>query len=415
MVTYPSSWSECQFGAVIDTIEAGVSVRSYDSSTALPAVLKTSALGNGRFDCTQRKSIVAEDLSRARTEVRPDSLLISRMNTPALVGMVGYVSHAPESVFLPDRIWRVQGKRVNLQWLGYMLSSTALSSQIRELATGTSGSMKNIPKQRLLELTIPTPLLTEQRAIAEVLSGFDEHLANLDELIAKKKAIRDGAIENLISGTERLSGFNGEWVDMVFGQAIIPKARIGWQNLRTDEYLDTGYSYIIGGTDFSDGTVDLASCKFVSKERFLMDPAIQVNQGDILVTKDGTIGKVAVVPSLERPATLNSGVYVFRSVGLVTTRFLYWVLRSTVFDDFIAGLSAGSTIKHLYQKDLGNFHFRAPKDTFEQDSIAEVMSSLETDLHVLKEERAKVQRLKLGAMDDLLTGRVRLPMEEEAA
>ena len=277
------------------------------------------------------------------------------------------------------------------------------------------GTRAKLNGSALRAFTMPLPNLPEQRAIAEVLSGFDEHLANLDELITKKKAIRDGAMKALVSGNSRLGGFGDKWTDISFENMVAPKARIGWQNLRTDEYLDSGYSYIIGGTNFSDGTVDLASCKFVSEERFLMDPAIQVNQGDVLVTKDGTIGKVAVVPQLEKPATLNSGVYVFRPVDGVTRRFLYWVLRSDIFDRFIADLSAGSTIKHLYQKDLGRFHFRAPKDVPEQEAIAEVMSSFEEDLLVLKEEREKVERLKLGAMDDLLTGRVRLPLEEEAA
>lgn len=412
MVTIPKGWRKCLVSDVVE-VSRGASPRPIENYltsnvNGVNWIKIGDAPRSGNRIRHTAERITPEGASRSVTVHAGDLILSNSMSfgRPYVVGIDGCIHDG----------WLKLSEftlSADTEFLVYLLSSRAVTSQYESLAAGSG--VKNLNKEVVSEVALELPQLAEQRAIAQVLSGFDEHLANLDELIAKKKAIRDGAIENLISGTERLSGFNGEWVDMVFGQAIIPKARIGWQNLRTDEYLDTGYSYIIGGTDFSDGTVDLASCKFVSKERFLMDPAIQVNQGDILVTKDGTIGKVAVVPSLERPATLNSGVYVFRSVGLVTTRFLYWVLRSTVFDDFIAGLSAGSTIKHLYQKDLGKFHFRAPKDTFEQDSIAEVMSSLETDLHVLKEERAKVQRLKLGAMDDLLTGHVRLPIEERAA
>lgn len=415
MVTYPISWPERQFGSVIDTIEAGVSVRSCDSSATLPAVLKTSALSKGRFDCTQRKSIVAEDLSRARSEVKPDSLLISRMNTPALVGMVSYVSHAPENVFLPDRIWQAQGKHVNLQWLSYMLSSAAISSKIRGLATGTSGSMKNIPKQRLLEMTIPTPPLAEQRVIAGVLSGFDEHLANLDELIVKKKAIRDGALDQLITGDTRISDSRDPWVQISFGDSITPKARIGWQGLKAEEYLPMGYSYLIGGTDFRSGTISLDKISFVDRERFELDPFIQVESGDVLVTKDGTIGKVALVPELDKPATLNSGVFVFRPNENLRRDYLYWVLSSSVFTDFIEALSAGSTIKHLYQKDLKEFSFKIPSSLTEQRMIAESLFSMDEEISVLKAERSKIEALKLGAMDDLLTGRVRLPVGEEAA
>lgn len=397
MVTYPSSWSECQFGAVIDTIEAGVSVRSYDSSTALPAVLKTSALGNGRFDCTQRKSIVAEDLSRARTEVRPDSLLISRMNTPALVGMVGYVSHAPESVFLPDRIWRVQGKRVNLQWLGYMLSSTALSSQIRELATGTSGSMKNIPKQRLLELTIPTPLLTEQRAIAEVLSGFDEHLANLDELIAKKKAIRDGSIEELISGNRRLEGFTEDWASYSLGEiatvrrevleASIPDVDIELENLLPREGRLTG--------DISYRTA--ASLAFYS--------------GDVLF---GRLRPYLRKYWLADRSGVRSGeIWALVAGDVIVPLFLFHLVRSNQFIS-AANLTMGTKMPRADWQHMKDRVFRIPSIR-EQNAIAASLSALDNEIEALSDERAKVELLKLGAMDDLLTGHVRLPIEERAA
>lgn len=397
MVTYPSSWSECQFGAVIDTIEAGVSVRSYDSSTALPAVLKTSALGNGRFDCTQRKSIVAEDLSRARTEVRPDSLLISRMNTPALVGMVGYVSHAPESVFLPDRIWRVQGKRVNLQWLGYMLSSTALSSQIRELATGTSGSMKNIPKQRLLELTIPTPLLTEQRAIAEVLSGFDEHLANLDELIAKKKAIRDGSIEELISGNRRLEGFTEDWASYSLGEiatvrrevleASIPDVDIELENLLPREGRLTGdISYRTAASlAFYSGDVLFGRLRPYLRKYWLADRS-GVRSGEIW----------ALVPG-----------------DVIVPLFLFHLVRSNQFIS-AANLTMGTKMPRADWQHMKDRVFRIPSIR-EQNAIAASLSALDNEIEALSDERAKVELLKLGAMDDLLTGHVRLPIEKRAA
>ena len=163
-----------------------------------------------------------------------------------------------------------------------------------------------------------------------------------------------------------------------------------------------GYSYIFGGTDFSNGTIDLSACNFVTKERYAMDQFIQVSKGDVLVTKDGTIGKVAVVPKIDKPATLNSGVYVFRPNGQLTKQFLYWILRSSIFDRFI---------KHLYQKDLKNFYFDAPKHVEEQQAIADALSSMDAEILALEEEREKIEKIKLGAMDDLLTGRVRLNAE----
>ncbi|CAM3081927.1 MULTISPECIES: restriction endonuclease subunit S [Corynebacterium] len=267
----------------------------------------------------------------------------------------------------------------------------------------------------ILSTEILLPPLHEQRVIAGVLSGFDEHLANLDELIAKKKAISDGALEELVTGRTRIADYREPWVKISFEEAIQPKARIGWQGLKAEEYLPTGYSYLIGGTDFDSGTIAFDSISFVSRARYELDPYIHVRPGDVLVTKDGTIGKVARVPQLNKPATLNSGVFVFRPNAGLSREFLYWVLMSPVFERFIDTLAAGSTIKHLYQKDLKDFTFMAPPSLSEQTALAEILFGASEEIRLLEEERAKVERLKLGAMDDLLTGRVRLPIEERAA
>ena len=103
-----------------------------------------------------------------------------------------------------------------------------------------------------LKLTIPHSI-KEQQAIAETLSTFDEYLENLTKLIEKKKAIRDGALVDLVTGKTRLDEFEDEWQDVNFNDVIVPKARIGWQGLKKDEYLPKGPCYLIGVTDFDNG------------------------------------------------------------------------------------------------------------------------------------------------------------------
>lgn len=156
------------------------------------------------------------------------------------------------------------------------------------------------------------------------------------------------------------------------------------------EYLRSGYSYLIGGTDFDHGTVSLDAISYVSQERYDMDANIQVSANDVLVTKDGTIGKVAMVPELSKPATLNSGVFVFRTKPGLLPVFLFRVLQSSVFREFIDTLSAGSTIKHLYQKDLKKFEFEIPDDTKEQEAIAEVLTAMDKEIVDLETEREKL-------------------------
>lgn len=86
-------------------------------------------------------------------------------------------------------------------------------------------------------------------------------------------------------------------------------ARIGWQGLRKSEFLSSGNYYIITGTDFDNNRINLKNISYISKDRYDQDKNIQVHPNDILLTKDGTIGKVAYVDSLDKPATLNAGVY----------------------------------------------------------------------------------------------------------
>lgn len=260
----------------------------------------------------------------------------------------------------------------------------------------------------ILNTEIHLPEKVEQINIAKTLSKFDTYINDLAELIEKKRCIREGALEDLICQRTRMVGFTGEWTNVSFNQVITPKARIGWQGLKKHEYLRSGYSYLIGGTDFDHGTVSLDNISFVSKERYDMDVNIQVSENDVLVTKDGTIGKVAIVPCLEKPATLNSGVFVFRTNERLMPTFLYRVLLSSVFKGFIDTLSAGSTIKHLYQKDLKDFEFKMPVDLEEQKAIADTLTAMDEEIEALENERDKMIQIREGAMNDLLTGRIRL-------
>lgn len=291
--------------------------------------------------------------------------------------------------------------KVNTKFLSFLLKKVDYESIL------VGGTRVKLNKKTLesIFLTLPKQI-EEQQAIAYTLSSFDKHIDNLTRLIEKKKAIRDGALEDLVTGKNRLAEFDEKWESVLFNDVIVPKARIGWQGLKKHEYLQNGYSYLIGGTDFNNGTINTANIWSVSKERYQMDSNIQVSTYDVLVTKDGTIGKVALVPKLNKPATLNSGVFVFKTNSKLNSKFLYRVLTSSIFKNFITTLSAGSTIKHLYQKDLKNLEFKIPTDIKEQEAIAEILTAMDDEIISLEKELDKMKQIREGAMDDLLTGRV---------
>ena len=136
------------------------------------------------------------------------------------------------------------------------------------------------------------------------------------------------------------------------------KARVGWKGLKSTEFLTEGYSYLVTGSDFKNDTVDWKECYHIDKKRYEEDPYIQLQEEDLLITKDGTIGKLAIVSELDKPACLNSGIFVVRSLNEdFKTSFLFWILKSKIFTQFNDYTKYGSTIQHLYQKRICRFFF----------------------------------------------------------
>ncbi|WP_247048156.1 restriction endonuclease subunit S [Arthrobacter rhizosphaerae] len=269
--------------------------------------------------------------------------------------------------------------------------------------------------QQLAQLEINPPRIEEQRAIAEAIRRVDDLLDALERLIAKKCDVKRGVMQQLLTGRTRLPGFSGAWAILPVADYSHLKARIGWQGLTTGEYLTSGEYRLVGGTDFKSGHVDWGATAFVDKRRFDQDKNIQLQNGDVLITKDGTIGKVAIVDSMPGPSTLNSGVFILRPKrGAYDSEFIYWMLRSRVFEEFVAGLSAGSTITHLYQRDLVTLELLVPPTIEEQAAIAQLLRDADSEIRALERRLESARAVKVGMMQELLTGRTRLRVTEEA-
>lgn len=403
MVAYPEDWKECNIDDCAYIFQGGT------PSTTNPKYWNGDVVWLTPGEITNNKGMYINNSERKITMegVKNSSAVLLPKGTILLCtrATIGALAIADRELATNQGFKNLFCKQsTNNVFLAYLL----LTKKDEMISKAIGTTFLEISKKELSKITVCIPELPEQQAIALVLADFDEHISNLTKLIEKKKAIRDGALEDLVSGKTRIDAFDGDWEIVDFDDVIIPKARIGWQGLKKDEYLTRGYSYLIGGTDFQNGTISLEGISYVSKERYDMDFNIQVNQEDVLVTKDGTIGKVALVPKLDKPATLNSGVYVFKTNKRVESVYLYRILTSSIFKNFISQLSAGSTIKHLYQKDLKNFKFEIPIDTKEQQAIASILTAIDEEIESLEIEKAKMIQIREGAMDDLLTGRVRL-------
>ena len=148
------------------------------------------------------------------------------------------------------------------------------------------------------------------------------------------------------------------------------KGRIGWNGLKSDEFKEKSYAYLVTGQDFIKADIEWSKCYQIDKERYDEDPFIQLENGDLLVTKDGTIGKIAKVSGLDKPACLNSGIFVVKPKRKVFIQnFLYWTFVSNQLIDFNNFNSTGSTIQHLYQNVFENMPLLIPSIE-EQQAIA---------------------------------------------
>ncbi len=172
------------------------------------------------------------------------------------------------------------------------------------------------------------------------------------------------------------------------------KGRIGWQGLTSDEYQDEG-AYLITGVDFADGGIDWENCVHVPMKRWEEAKDIQIKNGDLLITKDGTIGKVAIVSDMPGETSLNSGVLRIMPIEGYSHRFLYWVIKSDEFWNWFNYKNAGnSTIAHLYQGDFAEFLYAFPTYD-EQEAIADFLDERCGELDsIIKDLEIQVERLK---------------------
>ena len=169
-------------------------------------------------------------------------------------------------------------------------------------------------------------------------------------------------------------------------------ARIGWQNLRTSEFLDSGDYMLITGTDFMDGAVNFNNCHYVERERYEQDRHIQIRNGSILITKDGTLGKVAYIQGLTTPATLNAGVFnvEIKNEKEVDNRYLFQYLKAPFLMDYVDKKATGGTIKHLNQNILVDFPIVLPQKA-EQQKIGAFFQGID---HLITLHQRKLEKLK---------------------
>ena len=261
--------------------------------------------------------------------------------------------------------------KMALGYLGYYLNSDAYHHQLLPLMQGIkvlSLSRTNVQKT----MVCYPKSKAEQQLIADC-------FRNLDNLITLHQREFVFLCKEKI---EIIRYIKNTWEQRKLSEIATMHARIGWQNLRTSEFLDNGDYMLITGTDFMDGAVNFDTCHYVERERYEQDKHIQIRNGSILITKDGTLGKVAYIQGLTMPATLNAGVFnvEIRDEKEVDNRYLFQYLKAPFLMDYVDKKATGGTIKHLNQNILVDFPVVLPQ----------------------KDEQAKIGEYFLG-IDNLIT------------
>ena len=200
----------------------------------------------------------------------------------------------------------------------------------------------------------------------------------------------------------RFPEFTDPWEQRKLSEIATMHARIGWQNLRTSEFLDSGEYMLITGTDFEDGVVNYSTCHFVERERYEQDKHIQIKNGNILITKDGTLGKVAYVQGLSMPATLNAGVFnvEIKDKAMVDNRYLFQYLKAPFLMDYVDKKATGGTIKHLNQNILVDFPVVMPSKA-EQEEIGRCFEQLDHLITLHQRKLILLNKYKKGVLKEI--------------
>lgn len=280
--------------------------------------------------------------------------------------------------------------------------SSVLKRQINEHLGATINQITN---KSLNSFLVPLPpTLAEQRAIAEALGDADTLIESFEQLLAKKRQVKQAAMQDLLTGKKRLPGSDGQWVVKRLGEIADIKSG-GTPSTAQPQFWDGDVLWCTP-TDIT----ALNGCKYlnttsrsISQLGLKSSSAELIPPNSIVMTSRATIGECAIN---QVPVTTNQGFKNFVPHDAVDVEFLYYLLL-TQKQGFIS-LCGGSTFLEIGKGQLAPYEVSLPATKTEQEAIATILSDMDADLALIEEKLAKSRKIKRGMMQELLTGRIRL-------
>lgn len=385
-------WKGLPLSELVSALDAGVSVNSGDRPATGNeiGILKTSAVTNGIFE-PQENKVVFDEVERGRVKepVQAGTIIISRMNTPALVGANAYVETSLENIYLPDRLWAAKSKPgTSMRFVASILGSDKGRAALSKLAKGSSGSMKNITKPDVLAFLIEAPSPAEQQEIADCLSSVDELIAAQASKVDALKTHKKGLMQQLFPSEGetqprlRFPEFRG-------GEAwSVGKLGNIAENLDNRRVPITSSDREAGDIPYygASGIVDYV-------KDFIFDE-------DLLCISEDGANLVARTYPIAFPITgktwVNNHAHVLRFANACTQKFVEVYLNSIKLDDFITGMAQPKLNKAM----LDSIPISRPAIP-EQQRIADCLTSLDNLITAATQELESLKTHKKGLMQQL--------------
>lgn len=270
-----------------------------------------------------------------------------------------------------------------------------------------AGNTPYIVRDTLAKMAIALPHRpAEQRAIAAALSDVDALIGALDRLIAKKRDLKQAAMQQLLTGQTRLPGFSDEWEEQKLGSRATFRTGPFGSALHKADYTLDGVP-VVNPMHIVDGRIVPTSTMTVTEHAAEKLADFRLKMSDVVIGRRGDMGRCAVVLEHQAGWLCGTGSMIVRSTPDLSPAFLQRVLSSPPIIAAIEESSVGTTMVNLNQKVLAGLNIAFPSFD-EQAAIATVIGHMDLDLAVLEHRRDKTRLLKQGMMQELLTGRIRL-------
>ena len=287
------------------------------------------------------------------------------------------------------------------KWLGYYINSACWHDQILPFITGTKVSAISKAAVSQTKLFFPAKI-EEQQRIANALSDVDTLIANLEKLIAKKKNIKQGAMQQLLTGKQRLSGFDGVWEHDKLGN-IAEMNSGGTPSSENSHYYGGKIPFLSISDMTKSGKYIFVTEKSITQLGLDNSSARVYPAGTLLYAMYASLGKCSIS---KIDLAISQAILGFKLSNLIDRDFMYYYF--CFIENTIKNIGQTGTQSNLSKSIVENFEIYHPHDVSEQQAIAKILSDMDTEIATLETKLAKYRKLKTGMMQQLLTGKIRL-------